>query len=673
MADDGASGRELWRSDGTEAGTVRVTDINPGPAHGVSGLNALPGGLVLTGNDGAHGTEPWVSDGSAAGTVMVGDFHPGTLGTNYQNGSMGGAGGALYFSADIRPSELWRSDGTAAGTYLVKNIAPDQVGSFAQFTDVNGTLFFVTGTRLWKSDGTADGTVVVRDFGANIDGLTPFGAMLYFTINGRELWKTDGMPGGTVMLLRNDVSIRNPAVAFGRVFFSAYQADTGQALWTTDGTVENTRFFKDLFPGPDNLLPLAGPFTPFNGLQLFQTSGGQSQVWQTDGTPEGTVRVNGVEFGPVVGPHIYWLKVVASDVQLWRGDGTPNGTEMVKQVTAGPGTAGVLGGSLVAADGLLFFPVRAAGNRYTLYASDGTTEGTRAVGEVPFINATPFPLNNSVYLTGGLDDGINGWEIYRSDGTPEGTGLMQQIRPGAENALPRGLTVVGDALYFWADDGLHGMELWKFTPPRVAAAAFDPALRPGGSRLSFTFSDDMRASLSEADLVVTPAASPGAAIRPAAWSYDAGTQAVTFTFNPADLPAGDYTATLDGRGVRDVLGNALPGDYFLRFFVLPGDINRDRAVNGSDFALLAGNFGKTGMTYGQGDLNGDGFVNGTDFAILAGNFGRSLSPGPAAASTAVRISASAASASPTTTAAPKRTPRPRARPRARRDSRRVRA
>ncbi len=54
-----------------------------------------------------------------------------------------------------------------------------------------------------------------------------------------------------------------------------------------------------------------------------------------------------------------------------------------------------------------------------------------------------------------------------------------------------------------------------------------------------------------------------------------------------------------------------------------GDVNLNGAVNGSDFAILAGNFGKTGMTYLEGDLNGDGAVNGSDFAILAGSFGKS--------------------------------------------------
>jgi uncharacterized delta-60 repeat protein len=62
---------------------------------------------------------------------------------------------------------------------------------------------------------------------------------------------------------------------------------------------------------------------------------------------------------------------------------------------------------------------------------------------------------------------------------------------------------------------------------------------------------------------------------------------------------------------------------------LPGDVNLDGAVNGSDFSILAGNFGKTGMTYGQGDLNGDGRVDGSDFSILAGNFGKSAPPASA--------------------------------------------
>jgi Dockerin type I domain len=77
----------------------------------------------------------------------------------------------------------------------------------------------------------------------------------------------------------------------------------------------------------------------------------------------------------------------------------------------------------------------------------------------------------------------------------------------------------------------------------------------------------------------------------------------------------------------------MAADHVQTFFALAGDLNRDRAVNGTDFAVLAGNFGKTGMTYAQGDLTGDGNVNGSDFALLAGNFGKSLAAARAVVAT----------------------------------------
>jgi hypothetical protein len=58
---------------------------------------------------------------------------------------------------------------------------------------------------------------------------------------------------------------------------------------------------------------------------------------------------------------------------------------------------------------------------------------------------------------------------------------------------------------------------------------------------------------------------------------------------------------------------------------LPGDVNLSGRVDGSDFALLAGNFGRTGREWHEGDINFDGTVDGSDFAVLAGNFGRSTS------------------------------------------------
>jgi ELWxxDGT repeat protein len=211
-AGDADHGYELWKTDGTASGTVLVKDINPGPASsgpvsyfGPAYLTPVNGTLFFDADDGQHGLELWKTDGTEAGTVLVKDIVPGS----YPSGPFGltNVNGTLFFDAyqdDVNGNdELFKSDDTEAGTVLVKDINPGPDGSYIDARiPINGTLFFspddgLHGYELWQTDGTAAGTKLIKDI--NPGGapsypghLTNAGGTLFFTADdgthGYELW-----------------------------------------------------------------------------------------------------------------------------------------------------------------------------------------------------------------------------------------------------------------------------------------------------------------------------------------------------------------------------------------------------------------------------------------------------------------------------------------------------
>ena len=122
----------------------------------------MNGTLFFTANDGVNGTELWKSDGTAAGTLMVKDIYAGasTSSPSY----LTNVNGTLFFEAydTVNGYALWKSNGTGVGTVIVKAYGGSAPTGL---TNVNGTLFFqaydnLSGVELWKSDGTGAGTVL---------------------------------------------------------------------------------------------------------------------------------------------------------------------------------------------------------------------------------------------------------------------------------------------------------------------------------------------------------------------------------------------------------------------------------------------------------------------------------------------------------------------------------
>jgi ELWxxDGT repeat protein len=424
-ANDGMHGFELWKSDGTAAGTTMLADINPGAGSSlVNGLTNVNGTLYFTAwdGDGAHGYgQLWKSDGTTAGTTMVKDI--------YESSSHGftNVNGTLYFSANdgVHGYELWKSDGTTAGTMMVKDISSpvnpgpySNINSYPSYlTNVNGTLFFSArtdsyGAELWKSDGTVAGTTMVKDiypgwftvgaYGGNSYGYSSSpkdlanlnGTLFFFSRSGGTtgLWKSDGTEAGTV-LVSAFADLNQLTNVNGTLYFTA-----SDELWKSDGTAAGTMAVKDINPAGDSS---SGNFTNVNGTLYFTASDG------------------------------------VSGIELWKSDGTAAGTVMVKDIS--PGGADSLPNQLTDVNGTLYFTA---------------------------------------------DDGIHGEELWKSDGTAAGTVMVTDINPGSGHSYVGNLTHANGTLFFTANDGVHGTELWALTVPSLGMSL--PATTTAGSAASFT-------------------------------------------------------------------------------------------------------------------------------------------------------------------------------------------
>ncbi len=496
-ANDPTNGSELWKSDGTTNGTVLVKDINPGtPSSGSLALTAIGSTLFFTAtNDGItnYNFELWRSDGTTAGTLMVKDIN---LVSSSNPTNMILYNGVIYFRADngINGYELWKTDGTNAGTVLVKDIFPGfnqaQIFNFAVF---GSELYFfandgINGNELWKTDGTNLGTVMVKDINPGVFSgapqyLTVYNGALFFTgndgTNGVELHKSDGTATGTVMVKDINTSLSGFS-SFGadpteftiinnKLYFSANDLNTSTELWQTDGTTAGTTLFKDINEGYYPSYP--SKFISYNNATYFTaiTYSNGNELWKTDGTEVGTVMVKDfygisyTNYGNIVVANgsmimigqVYNASNVFTGYAIYKSDGTANGTVKVVDL---PGLNSP--GNLTAAGNLVYFNFN-DGTGTNLWRTDGTVAGTMVVNP-SLTGLNPnfiIAVGNQVFFRG--TTASNGNELWKSDGTVTGTTMVWDIFPGTSSSFILGLTNINGTVYFSANDGVNGIELWK--------------------------------------------------------------------------------------------------------------------------------------------------------------------------------------------------------------------
>lgn len=468
---------------GAHGGIAPVADLNPnGGKDGVHyGFERMGDVAYFVGSSVESGRELWRTDGTEAGTNLVVDLEPGPAGSSPW--CLTAIGGRLYFSAEIGTDgrQAWVSDGTAAGTRrLIPDLASDALAAPCEFTEAADVVFFVAASRrLWRTDGTADGTILLGE-GGSVDGIESFEGEVFFAQSGvglgTELWATDGTLGGTRLVkdLRPGPDGSFPRAlrraSGGVVFVANVEGSSVDEVWSSDGTEAGT---KPVF-GADNLCG----WTSSAGDEVYfpVIDGARCTIVRTDGTMSGThvvqalpstysSRVHGIR------PFGDRLLFAAGWHDLYSLDPTTGAVQhlMHSEECYSPFF------HMVPFAGQLYF--RALYDRgRELYRTDGTPEGT---GPVP-----PFPprgtrLRDASGLTA-LGDKLlftvrdleHGLEPWVTDGTLARTHLLREVNASTGHGLQR-IQSVGGTVFLevtkpptWgigagAASSLRGPRLWS--------------------------------------------------------------------------------------------------------------------------------------------------------------------------------------------------------------------
>lgn len=547
--EDNDIGEELWTSDGTPGGAKLLADLAPGR------LSSRPADLTRSGpyifftaeaydGDYALGSQLWRTDGTPEGSIrltgkdlnldvyVVAPQWPDTGGI----GDYKGAAYSLAQSTDPASETiiyLLRSDGSVAGTTIVTELAG--ITGFPRNLDTSGPLMIFQGgiDQLWRSDGTSQGTTVLHQTqpGREILRFAVADTLIYYLIRDEQgtvsLWTSTGQPASNKLVATLPESSPHLFTMGNRLFFVASDPLHGLEPWTSDGTPAGTHLLKDIAPGTadgvryfDSDMRVAGDTFYFAGVSgYFQDFNVPMSLWRSDGTTAGTVEVPlglpkegnplpvplealGGELFFLASDNVHgrepWLTknggtsaafikdinrldtlsslprvfnytndtlFFLADGGLWRSDGTDQGTQvLIENVFDELELAWEADQYGVAADWLYFLVKNQAKDRTELWRTDGTAGRTAPFGYWPGTSGPSRAslmtgVNDLLYFAHSAPDGSQ--QLWRSDGSAGGTYPLFGLEDpdGKAKTQITAIAGVGNRVFFVIDNWFIGTEL----------------------------------------------------------------------------------------------------------------------------------------------------------------------------------------------------------------------
>jgi ELWxxDGT repeat protein len=499
-ASDPIHGIELWRSDGTTAGTYLLADIGPGLQNYLGNgvgypTTVLNGVLYFSADDGVTGSELWRTDGTREGTHIVADLVPGYEGSHPSN--ITASATHIFFA---REQEVWVSDGTAPGTRKIADLGG------GGFVSVGNTVFFPGrnaqyGTELWRADADGQNVTLVADLNTETLGgagssypaiyvvrndsilfmaQTPLVPPVNGTGSDCRLYRANASGGGAIELANfaRRCHIDKVIEVPGGVLFSLWPSGLPtekEELWISDGTAAGTQKLdlNDLFYSERNERPFNFAKGPNGEAYFFGRQGINSadKIWRTDGTRAGT-RVfadvgsvsDRLEIAYLNGRVYFDATSLAGGSELWTSDGTPAGTQQVMDIQPGSGGSSIA--DLEVINGRLQFFAKRLSPSFELWTSDGTTAGTIYLGQsngvAPADASIVFggQVGSRVVFAADRGYGAQGNEVNVTDGTAAGTVLLREINTGG-SSNPANFFSMGAQMLFVAASFNQGRELWR--------------------------------------------------------------------------------------------------------------------------------------------------------------------------------------------------------------------